>query len=120
QPEDEELGAVPEMDVEFLPVCEPSPHEEVGGAIDEPVELAPVEPRADHAVGILEAEERLVGEARRLVREGMTERAGADDVHRRLAAAASRLSGAPMISPLTAAIWSSAKCGSSTDTSTNQ
>src|SRR5262249_15669334 len=108
------------MDVEFLPVREPSVHEEVRGPIDEPVELPPAEPRADHAVGILEAEERPVGKARRLVGERVTERAGADDVHCRLEAAASRLSGAPMISPLPAAVWSSAKGGSSTATSTNQ
>src|SRR5262249_56916686 len=107
-------------EVEFLRGREPRVHEEGGGRIDERVELPPAEPRADHAVGILEAEERPVGKARRLVGERVTERAGADDVHCRLAAAASRLSGAPMISPLTAAIWSSAKRGSSTATSTNQ
>src|SRR5438046_3080723 len=106
--------------VELLLLLQPSPDEEVGGTVHEPVERSPALPRADGAVGVLEAEERPVGEARRLVCESAAERARTDDVHRRLTAAASRLSGAPMMSPLTAAIWISAKRGSSTGTSTSQ
>src|SRR5262249_20320672 len=78
---DDELDRVAQMDVEPLLWLQSSPHEEVGGAVDEPVELAPREPRRHGAVGVLEAEERPVRKAPRFVRESITERARADDVH---------------------------------------
>src|SRR5262249_31652165 len=80
QPEDKELDRVAQMDVELLPWLQSPPHEEVGGAVDQPVELASREPRRNGAVGVLEAEERSVRKAPRLVRESITERARADDV----------------------------------------
>jgi len=79
-PEQEELGAVAEVDVEPIAVMQPSGEEQVGGAVDVPVEFAPGPVR--RLAGLpFEEEEGRVGEAAGLVLEGALEGAGADDDH---------------------------------------
>jgi hypothetical protein len=67
------------MQVERGAGREAAGEQQVCGAVDGGVELAP-RPPPDRAVGVLDDEERPVREARRLVGERAPQRPGADDV----------------------------------------
>src|SRR5207247_1634350 len=79
-PEEEELRTVAEVEVERVAAAEPVAEEQMGGAVHRAIELAPGPARGVTA-GVLEEEERRVGESSRLVFEGALQSASADDQH---------------------------------------
>src|SRR5215472_19296413 len=72
-PEEEELWAITEVEIELVAVTEAAIEEEMRHTVHEGIEFAPRPPRA-RARGVLEDQEGALGEALRLVLEGAPQR----------------------------------------------